>query len=236
MPSNVSLRTAILWTALTILAPVMLSFLATNFYVAAWYAWMAVAGTPHDGPPPSSVVQDGIMLTGGLGLWATVLVWWLVHRQETAFPELFATRSSRWPADLAIGALVGMGWVLVYGAIGWPPFSAMFVADAGKALSLPTSLSAGFCEEFLFRGFLMLLLARAGASAGWQVFWSSIAFGLAHVFWGPVGMLFTVALGASFAGLRLWRGNVWPAVAAHTLLNLCIEPGLIEKAMQSQGM
>ena len=30
---------------------------------------------------------------------------------------------------------------------------------------------------------------------------------------------------------RGWRGNVWPAVLAHTILNLCIEPGLIMKAM-----
>jgi Na+-driven multidrug efflux pump len=41
----------------------------------------------------------------------------------------------------------------------------------------------------------------------------------------------TTVLGFTFGLAVLWRGNVWPAVAAHTLLNLCIEPGLLEKAL-----
>jgi membrane protease YdiL (CAAX protease family) len=77
----------------------------------------------------------------------------------------------------------------------------------------------------------MALIARAGSGPKSQVLWSSLAFGVAHVMWGPVGMLFTVFLAASFAVATLWRGNVWAAVTAHTLLNLCIEPGLMEKAM-----
>ncbi len=44
-------------------------------------------------------------------------------------------------------------------------------------------------------------------------------------------MLWTAAFGFTFGAAVLWRGNVWPAVVAHTLLNLCIEPGLIEKAL-----
>jgi membrane protease YdiL (CAAX protease family) len=59
---------------------------------------------------------------------------------------------------------------------------------------------------------------------------SSIAFGLAHCFWGPYGMLWTTILGLTLGLAVLWRGSVWPAVVAHTLLDLCIEPGLIEKA------
>ena len=78
---------------------------------------------------------------------------------------------------------------------------------------------------------MILLIARAGGGPKAQVLWSSLAFGLAHIMWGPIGMLFTVVLGASFAGVTLWRGNVWSAVTAHALLNLCIEPGLMEKAM-----
>ena len=108
----------------------------------------------------------------------------------------------------------------------------MFVLDQGKLASLPTSLSAGFCEEFLFRGFVMLLILRAGGQTKSQVLWSSLAFGVAHIMWGPVGMLFTVILGASLAVVTLWRGNVWAAVVAHTLLDICIEPSLMEKVVK----
>lgn len=144
---------------------------------------------------------------------------------------MFATRTDHPGKDIRIGALLGVCWVAVYGAIGWRTFGTMFVFNAAKAASVPTSLSAGFCEEFLFRGFLILLIARAGGGPKAQILWSTLAFGLAHILWGPVGMLFTVALGCSFAVVTTWRGSVWSAVAAHTLLNLCIEPGLMEKAM-----
>lgn len=224
------------WLVGTIFTPLAVSLLAANFYVAVWYARMAMAGTPHAGRPPMSVVQRGVMLTAGVGLWFTVLLWWFLHRKQTSFGALFQARTERLWHDLGVGLLVGAIWVAIYGAIGWPSFSAMFVLDRAKLASLPASFSAGFCEEFLFRGFLMGLILRAGGGSRAQVLWSSLAFGLAHIMWGPVGMLFTVALGASLAAVTLWRGSVWAALAAHTLLDLCIEPGLMEKAMTlSQG-
>jgi membrane protease YdiL (CAAX protease family) len=164
-------------------------------------------------------------------LWFTVLLWWFLNRKETTFGALFQTQTRNIGTDLGFGFLLGAVWVAIYGLLGWPTFSAMLVFNQTKIASLPTSLSAGFCEEFLFRGFLMLLIARAGGSPKAQVIWSSLAFGLAHILWGPVGMLFTIMLGASFAMVTLWRGNVWAAVAAHVLLDFCIEPGLIERAM-----
>ena len=222
---------AVKWVIWTIFTPLAVSLFAANFYIAIWYARMAMAGTPHEGSPPFAVVQRGVMLTAGAGLWFTVLLWWFLHRKQTSFSALFRTRTDRIWTDLGVGVIVGSLWIAVYGALGWPSFSAMFVLDQAKLASFPTSLSAGFCEEFLFRGFLMLLILRAGGQTKSQVLWSSLAFGVAHIMWGPVGMLFTVVLGASFAALTLWRGNVWAAVAAHTLLDLCIEPGLMEKAM-----
>jgi len=228
---RLSKRQAVKWTLLTIVTPLAVSLFAANAYVFAWYMRMDAAGTPYNGPPPNDVVFRGVMLTAGVGLWFTVFLWWLLWRKTCSFGELFATRSRHLPIDLVAGSLLGAGWVGVYGALGWPPFSAMFVFDTAKLASLPTSISAGFCEEFLFRGFVMLVIARAGGGVAAQVVWSSLAFGAAHFMWGPVGMLFTVALGASFAGVSLWRGSVWPAVVAHTLLDLCIEPAMFEQAM-----
>ena len=224
-------KRAVNWAICTVFTPLAVGLFATTFYITVWFARMAMAGTPHHGPPPVSVVQRGVMLTAGVGLWFTVFLWWFLHRKQASFGALFRTRTERIGSDLGIGLIVGAIWVAIYGAIGWPPFSAMFVFDQPKLASLPASFSAGFCEEFLFRGFLMGLILRAGGGSRGQVLWSSLTFGLAHIMWGPVGMLFTVALGASFAVVTLWRGNVWAAVAAHTLLDLCIEPGLMEKAM-----
>ncbi len=222
---------AVKWTIATILTPLGASMLCANLYIAAWYMGKAAAGTPYNGSPPLEVIQRGVMLTSGAGLWFTVGLWWWLNRRQDSFASLFKTRSTTWLTDILLGLGIGLGWVLLYGAIGWPSFSAMFRMDSAKLLSLPTSLSAGFCEEFLFRGFLIMLLARVNKSLKAQVVWSSLAFGLAHILWGPVGMLFTVFLGASLAVATLWRGNVWAAVMAHTVLDLCVEPGLFEKAL-----
>lgn len=187
--------------------------------------------TAHQGPPPMLVIQKGVMYMSGFGLWLAVGLWWFIKRKQDPFTVLFQTSSNSFGKDLRWGLLLGAFWVVVYGTIGWPSFNSMFVLNAAKMKSLFSSISAGFCEEFLFRGFVILIVARAGGKFKSQLIWSSLAFGLAHIFWGPVGMLFTIALGLSFAFITLKRGNVWSAVIAHSLLNICVEPGLIEKAM-----
>lgn len=226
---------AMKWILSTVITPLAVSIFAANFYIAIWYMRLAMAETPHEGPPPVSVIQRGVLLTAGVGLWFTVLLWWFIHRKRATFGELFRTHTSSIATDLGAGFMVGAIWVAIYGALGWPSYSSMFVFDQAKLVSLPASLSAGFCEEWLFRGFMMQMILLAGGGSKSQVVWSSLAFGIAHIMWGPVGMLFTVVLGASFAVLTLCRGNVWAAVVAHTILNLCVEPGLMEKAMSVAG-
>ena len=228
---TISKGQSIKWIILTIICSLGFTLFATNFYIVLWYMRKAMAGTPHEGSPPVEVIQQGMFLMGWIGLWFTVLLWWFLKRKRDSFAILFNTKVHDFLKDLFAGLLVGAFWVIIYGLIGWPSFSKMFVFDSAKLVSLPTSLSAGFCEEFLFRGFAILLIVRAGGGKKHQVIWSSLAFGAAHIFWGPVGMFFTILLGVSFAIITIYRGNVWPAVVAHSLLNICIEPGLIEKAM-----
>jgi CAAX protease family protein len=81
------------------------------------------------------------------------------------------------------------------------------------------SLSAGFCEEFLFRGYLIWvlqpLLGLWGAAAC-----SVVVFGLAHSYQGPKGVLATGVLGALFTLVVLGLGSLWPAIALHALVDV----------------
>src|SRR5262249_38904013 len=52
------------------------------------------------------------------------------------------------------------------------------------ALFVLLSLTAGICEEFLFRGFVMAALFRVGLETWLAVALSSLMFGLAHVYQG----------------------------------------------------
>jgi membrane protease YdiL (CAAX protease family) len=77
------------------------------------------------------------------------------------------------------------------------------------------SITAGICEEFIFRGYLQLQFARLGHRIWIGVVSSALIFGFAHGYEGLSGMLLIVAFGALFSVLRLVRGNLRAGMMAH---------------------
>jgi membrane protease YdiL (CAAX protease family) len=81
------------------------------------------------------------------------------------------------------------------------------------------SLSAGFSEELIFRGYLIWafqpLLGLWGAAA-----LSLVVFAAAHAYNGPVGALAAGIVGAFLTWVVLIFGSLWPAVAMHLLIDL----------------
>src|SRR5262249_40317212 len=82
------------------------------------------------------------------------------------------------------------------------------------------SLTAGVCEDFLFRGFVMAALLRAGLAAWLVVLLSSAMFGLAHLYQGKGGSLGTGILGTLFALARMGFGSLLPAAVWHSVLDI----------------
>jgi|GEM_PF-5253961 len=226
MQQAISRKRAGLWVVATIVGPLFFYWFASGWYIGVWYA-----RTGHQGAPTGEVMIEAMFIGLPPALWGAVALWWWINRKKADFGTLFLTRSRTLGADIAIGIGMGALWIAVYGLMDVVSWSEMFTLDRGKLLSIPASVSAGFCEEFLYRGFLFFVLAAAGAGKGWRLAISSVAFGLAHCFWGPWGMAWTAILGLTLGLAVLWRASVWPAVIAHTLLDLCIEPALIEKAL-----
>ena len=84
-----------------------------------------------------------------------------------------------------------------------------------------TSVTAGVCEEVVFRGFLIAYFAALFGVPLWgAALISSIAFGMAHMYQGPVGMLRTGAVGLVFAVLYLMTGSLWAPILAHAVMDL----------------
>lgn len=219
-------KRAAVWVVATVVGPLFFYWFASGWYVGTWYA-----RTAYQGPLPPRVMMQAMFLGLPPALWAAVVLWWWLHHKTAKFRDLYLTRTNRIGSDVAIGMALGVLWVAAYALLDVVSWQEMSSFDRTKLASVPASLSAGFCEEFLYRGFLFWLLAAAGAGKGLRLIVTSCAFGLAHCFWGPWGMLWTTVLGSTFGLAVLWRGNVWPAVVAHTLLDLCIEPGLLEKTL-----
>ena len=81
------------------------------------------------------------------------------------------------------------------------------------------SPTAAFCEEFLFRGFLLTKFADWLHSMTWAWIVTSIAFGLAHFYQGWNGMIRAGLLGALLAYPVVRWGNLYPAILAHWLID-----------------
>lgn len=89
--------------------------------------------------------------------------------------------------------------------------------QSGKELSLYLllALTAGICEEFLYRGFTMAALTARGLPAWSVVLLSSILFGLAHAYQGRGGVLSTLIIGTVFGAARIGYDSLLPVMAWH---------------------
>jgi uncharacterized protein len=82
------------------------------------------------------------------------------------------------------------------------------------------AVTAGVCEEFLYRGFAMAVFARAGLPSWLIVLVSAILFGLAHLYQGRGGFVSTTILGVLFGLARLNLQSLAPVTIWHWAVDL----------------
>lgn len=82
-------------------------------------------------------------------------------------------------------------------------------------LFLVLSVSAGICEEFVFRGYFQQQFSRMGRNVWVGVALAAVVFGSAHAYEGISGVLLIVAYGAMFGVLTLLRGGLRTGMFAH---------------------
>src|ERR1700723_2456893 len=79
------------------------------------------------------------------------------------------------------------------------------------------SISTGFCEEFIFRGYLQKqFLALTGSDAA-AIAAQAIIFGAAHQYQGIKGMISITIYGALFGILAKTRNSLRPGMIQHTM-------------------
>jgi membrane protease YdiL (CAAX protease family) len=86
------------------------------------------------------------------------------------------------------------------------------------------AITAGVCEEVLYRGFALAALRWAASDIGKPalIVASAAAFGLAHLYQGRMGVVLTGLVGAYFAWITISTGTLVPVIALHALLDLRI--------------
>jgi membrane protease YdiL (CAAX protease family) len=85
---------------------------------------------------------------------------------------------------------------------------------------LALAITAGLCEEFLYRGFSMAVLSHLGMQAWAVVLLSSILFGLAHSYQGRGGVIVTLMMGLALGASRIAYGSLVPAILWHTAVDV----------------
>ena len=83
-------------------------------------------------------------------------------------------------------------------------------------------VTAGVCEEWLYRGFFLAVVAAVagGLPDGALVLVAAVAFGLAHAYQGRVGIITTGVLGGVMAAVYLQTGSLLLPVLLHAVIDL----------------
>lgn len=144
------------------------------------------------------VFQDRtrLVIAGIIGAAVIASLQWLNLRRVSRIPP-----ESRGPLQ-AIAERI-----LPQTAVELPPYFAL-------------AITAGLCEEFLYRGFAMATLLHAGLAAWLVVLVSSLLFGLAHSYQGRGGIVMTFVVGLVLGVSRLTYNSLVPAVFWHSAVDI----------------
>jgi len=93
---------------------------------------------------------------------------------------------------------------------------------AERRLFTLVGVTAGVCEEWLYRGFFLAVVAAlaGGPPTGVLVLVAAVAFGLAHAYQGRAGIVTTGVLGGVMAAVYLDTGSLLLPVVLHVLIDL----------------
>jgi len=86
-----------------------------------------------------------------------------------------------------------------------------------NAAFLLLALTAGICEEMIFRGYLQQQLTAWTRNAAAGIALQGILFGVAHAYQGSMMMIVIAVYGCMYGAFAYWRKSLRPGIIAHFL-------------------
>ena len=122
--------------------------------------------------------------------------------------------------DTALGAGLWAVWIGLMSphVLGGGTNAAQGLLPQGILESLvwiPLALSAGFCEELAFRGYLQKQFQAIAGSVPLAVLFQAIVFGVGHLYEGVGATTRITLFGVLFGLLAVWRKSLRPGMIAH---------------------
>lgn len=178
--------------------------------------------TPMDRMPAYGASAATILVIGGLAL---ALGLRRFEPEALGLGPIPLGTVALWTGGLLVAAALLVGLVHLLQTLFDVPESPLMeqllprTADE-KTAFVGLSFAAGFGEELAFRSYAIPVLAPLLGGAWPAAAFTSVAFGVLHAYQGSLGMFRTAALGFVLAGSFVISGSVWPAIAAHVVIDL----------------
>lgn len=111
---------------------------------------------------------------------------------------------------------------IVQAMIERPQHPSPLIAILAALVTLLALILNSFAEEFAMRSVLMTRIIRLTGSAVSGVLISTLIFASYHVYQGVYGVVSAFSFGLSYALVFAHTKSIWPAVIAHTLINILV--------------
>lgn len=178
------------------------------------------------------------------GLTACVIALWLAFGRPFDYLRLGLGNPPRAAIGFALAAAyVAFAWMQRRAVLRQPDAAELVRRQLGRADALMphtpreyrlfrmVAITAGLCEEVIYRGFVMWYLAI------WitiipAALVSAILFGFAHIYIGIPHVIRSMIIGAVFALVVLGTGSLWPAVFLHAVIDL-FSGGLVYRTLHA---
>jgi uncharacterized protein len=159
--------------------------------------------------------------------WSLVaFIWYGVSRRGVSMHDL---AGGRWAglADVLRDLGITAGFLLVSGALlqgvvyllkaeNTPGLLRVLPQNSTEMiLWLIVSLTAGFCEEIIFRGYFQRQFAALTQTSAGGIMLQGVVFGLGHGYQGWKLMVMIAVFGIMFGLLAHWRRSLRPGMIAH---------------------
>jgi membrane protease YdiL (CAAX protease family) len=217
-----------LWHSMGLL--LLLLAISISFFHAQSVSPAAVASGGHSGG--NSTLYLEIIASE----WILCLYIWLGSRCEGA-ASVRDLIGGRWTTmksvlfDFAVAAGFWIVWSVAAMAMGYlagPSHgeASAFLNPRGPVeitLWVAMSMTAGFCEELVYRGYLQRQIFALTGSATLAILIQAVVFGVGHWYQGGTKVVIIVVLGALFGVLAYWRRSLLPGMLSHAwedLLNV----------------
>ncbi len=161
--------------------------------------------------------------------WATVaFIWWGLKRRGLQLADLIG---GSWARGIYVLRDFGIGiaFILIFGGA-VQALGHLFKAEAPTNMRqmMPQtwfemiawvllSLTGGFCEEVIFRGYLQRQFSAFTHSLVGGIVFQAVIFGLGHGYQGWKLMSLIAVYGVCFGVLAHWRHSLRPGIIGHAL-------------------